>query len=49
VPIVEPPEMPRWEETAPPPRKVAANKPAPRDQWDFLKPVSRLSDSPAPH
>ncbi len=47
VPFVEPiqpPVRPR-EESAPTPRPVTEQKPAPRDEWDFLKPVSRLGGS----
>jgi hypothetical protein len=41
--LKDPPPLPT-DETAPRPRPVQAMKPAPRDEWDFLKPVSRLED-----
>jgi hypothetical protein len=46
VPMPAQPQMPPWDETAPKPRRVEARKPAQRDDWDFLKPVSNLSESP---
>jgi hypothetical protein len=45
VPVVQRPEPPPWEETAPTPRPLSQRKAAaPREEWNFLKPVSRLSD-----
>jgi hypothetical protein len=49
IPVPAAPErqMPLWDEQAPRPRKLESRKPAPRDEWDFLKPVSRLGEQPA--
>lgn|SRR5262245_11707851 len=47
VPVLPQHQMPPWDETAPMPRKVESRKPAPRDEWDFLKPVPRLGEQPA--
>jgi hypothetical protein len=46
VPVAVPvqPQMPTWDEPAPRPRKLESRKPAPRDEWDFLKPVSHLRE-----
>lgn len=48
VPVHMPPQpqMPPWDETAPTPRRIEARKPAQRDEWDFLKPVSTLGEAP---
>jgi hypothetical protein len=43
VPVVQPAEMPAARETGLTPKPVSARKPEPRDEWDFLKPVDRLS------
>ena len=51
VPIPVSPErqMSPWDETAPTPRKLDTSKSSgPRDDWDFLKPVSNLGESPLP-
>jgi hypothetical protein len=50
VPIPAPvePHMPPWDEPLPRPRKLESRKPAPRDEWDFLKPVSRLGEQQFP-
>jgi hypothetical protein len=47
VPVTAEQQMPLWDETAPAPRKIQSRKPAPRDEWDFLKPASSLSEQPA--
>lgn len=46
VPVSPERQMPPWDE--PRPRKLESRKPAPRDEWDFLKPVSRLGEQPLP-
>jgi hypothetical protein len=48
VPVPPPPkqQMPPWDETAPTPRRLETRKSAARDEWDFLKPVSHLSETP---
>jgi hypothetical protein len=48
IPVSPDHQMPPWEETAPTPRKLETRKSEPRDQWDFLKPVSRLGELPLP-
>lgn len=43
VPVAAPAApAPAWPEAAPTPRPVTSQKPAPRDEWDFLKPASHL-------
>jgi hypothetical protein len=44
VPMPAQPQMPPWDETAPTPRRIEARKPVPLDEWDFLKPVTRLKE-----
>ena len=44
IPVPDPPQMPPSDEPAPTPRKIESRKPASRDEWDFLKPVSRLDE-----
>ena len=48
VPVPAQREMPAWDEPAPRPRKLESRKPAARDEWDFLKPVSHLGEQPYP-
>ena len=48
VPALSQPQMPLSDEPTPRPRKLESRKPAPRDEWDFLKPVSRLDEQPRP-
>jgi hypothetical protein len=40
------PEMPHALSEAPTPRPTLAQAPLPRDEWDFLKPVTRLGGGP---
>ena len=49
VPVTLPPDEPPppLVPPAPPPRPVIAQKPGPRDEWDFLKPVSRFKKQEA--
>lgn len=48
IPIEHQQQRPPWDETVPKPRKLESRKPEKRDEWDFLKPVSRLGEQQLP-